>query len=149
MIEKSQLVLQESASQFHPDMLLESVAPPQDAGFQIMTETLDQTLGRLLRTYGRRMGNARQRPPKPRESSQSNSQVTALTAEVAELKGHLSHLLQSLAQSGIPIPSFPPSSTSEPRQPEHGHHTSPLVDNVLTSEPHLPNDNVDLGGLFD
>ncbi|KAL6272260.1 hypothetical protein ACE6H2_022952 [Prunus campanulata] len=144
MIQKSQLVLQELASQLPPDTLVKSVAPPQDVGFQILTETLDQTLGRRPGTYCRGMENARQRPPRPRESSESSSEVTALKTEVAELKGHLSHLLQSLAHSGIAIPS-----TSEPRQPEHGHHTSPPVHNVQTSEPHLPDDNVDLGGLFD
>ncbi|BBH03323.1 hypothetical protein Prudu_014164 [Prunus dulcis] len=46
MVERSQLVLQESASQLPPETPIESVAPPQDAGFQILTETLDQTLGR-------------------------------------------------------------------------------------------------------
>ncbi|BBN68947.1 hypothetical protein Prudu_658S000100 [Prunus dulcis] len=33
-------------SQLPPDTPIESVDPPQDAGFQILTETLDQTLGR-------------------------------------------------------------------------------------------------------
>ncbi|BBN68757.1 hypothetical protein Prudu_563S000200 [Prunus dulcis] len=39
--------------------------PPQDAGFQILTETLDQTLGRRPGTYCRGMGNARRRNPTP------------------------------------------------------------------------------------
>ncbi|CAL9016731.1 unnamed protein product [Prunus brigantina] len=39
MMEKSQLVLQEPASQLPPDTPLESVDPPHDAGFQILTET--------------------------------------------------------------------------------------------------------------
>ena len=144
MIERSQLVLQESASQLPPDTPLESVVPPSDAGFQIQTETLDQSLGRRSGTYCRGMGNARQRPPRPRESSESNEEVTALKTEVADLKSHLSHILQSLAHSGISIPPFTPPSTSE-----HGNHTSPPVNNVQTSELHLPDDNVDLGGLFD
>ncbi|KAI5320208.1 hypothetical protein L3X38_039916 [Prunus dulcis] len=46
MVERSQLVLQESASQLPPETPIESVALPQDAGFQILMETLDQTLGR-------------------------------------------------------------------------------------------------------
>ncbi|BBG94368.1 hypothetical protein Prudu_002630 [Prunus dulcis] len=58
MVERSQLVLQESASQLPPETPIESVAPPQDAGFQILTETLDQTLGRRPGTYCRGMGNA-------------------------------------------------------------------------------------------
>ncbi|CAL9001604.1 unnamed protein product [Prunus brigantina] len=51
MVERSQLVLQESASQLPPDTPLESVHPPQDAGFQILTEILDQTLARRPGTY--------------------------------------------------------------------------------------------------
>ncbi|CAL9022689.1 unnamed protein product, partial [Prunus brigantina] len=58
MVERSQLVLQESASQLPPETPIESVDPPQDAGFQILTETLDQTLGRRPGTYCRGMGNA-------------------------------------------------------------------------------------------
>ncbi|CAL9001504.1 unnamed protein product [Prunus brigantina] len=73
MVEKSQLVLQESASQLPPDTPLESVDPPHDAGFQILTETLDQTLRRRPGTYCRGIGNARRREPRARSSSQSNS----------------------------------------------------------------------------
>ncbi|KAL6276127.1 hypothetical protein ACE6H2_019728 [Prunus campanulata] len=95
------------------------------------------------------MGNARRREPRPRSLSQSNNQVIALTTEVAELKGHLSHLLESFARSGIQIPPFGTSSTSEPLQQEQGHHTSAPVNNVHTSEPHLLDDQVDFGTLFD
>ncbi|CAL8991581.1 unnamed protein product, partial [Prunus brigantina] len=70
MVERSQLVLQESASQLPPETPIESVDPPQDAGFQILTETLDQTLGRRPGTYCRGMGNARQREPRPRSAAQ-------------------------------------------------------------------------------
>ncbi|CAL2276881.1 unnamed protein product [Prunus armeniaca] len=65
MVERSQLVLQEFASQLPPNTSIESVDPSQDAGFQILTETLDQTLGRRLGTYCRGMGNARRREPRP------------------------------------------------------------------------------------
>ena len=146
MVERSQLVLQESASQLPPDTPLESVHPPQDAGFQILMETLDQTLGRRPGTYCRGMGNARRREPIPRSSLQSN-EVTALTATVAELKGQMSMILESLARSGIPIPQFGSSSTSEPPQP--GYQTSTLANNAQTSEPHLADDHVDFGTLFD
>ncbi|CAL2238294.1 unnamed protein product [Prunus armeniaca] len=146
MVEKSQLVLQESASQLPFDTPLKSVHPPQDVGFQILTETLDQTLGRRPGTYCRGMGNGRQQEPIPRSSSQSN-EVTALTATVAELKGQMSMILESLARSDIPIPQFGSSSTSQP--PEPGHQTSALADNAQTSEPHLPDDHVDFGTLFD
>ncbi|BBH02442.1 Ankyrin repeat family protein [Prunus dulcis] len=102
---------------------IESVAPPQDAGFQILTETLDQTLGRRPGTYCRGMGNARRREPRPRSSAQSNSQVTALTAQVATLQSQMSVILQSLAQSGIPVPHFD-APTSEPVHPAHPHQTT-------------------------
>ncbi|CAL9005259.1 unnamed protein product, partial [Prunus brigantina] len=121
MVERSQLVLQESASQLPPETPIESVAPPQDAGFRILTETLDQTLGRRPGTYCRGMGNARQREPRPRPATQS-SQVTALTAQVATLQSQMSVILESLARSGIPLPQFH-TATSEPVQPEHPQQT--------------------------
>ena len=147
MVERSQLVLQESASQLPPETPIESVAPPQDAGFQILTETLDQTLGRRPGTYCRGMGNARRREPRPRSSAQSNSQVTALTAQVATLENKLSAILQSLAQSGIPVPHFD-APTSEHVHPEHPHQTTAPV-NAQTSDPHLGDDSVDFDSLFD
>ncbi|BBH02203.1 hypothetical protein Prudu_012703 [Prunus dulcis] len=127
MVERSQLVLQESASQLPPDTPIESVDPPQDAGFQILTETLDQTLGRRPGTYCRGMGNARRREPRPCSSAQSNSQVTALTAQVATLQSQMSVILQSLAQFGIPVPHFD-VPTSEPVHPEHPHQMPARVD---------------------
>ncbi|CAL8991721.1 unnamed protein product [Prunus brigantina] len=145
----------ESASQLPPDTPLESADLPQDAGFQILTEMLDQTLGRRSGTYCQGMGNARQREPRPCSSSQSN-EVTALTTTVAELKGQMSMLLESLARFGIPIPQFGSSSTSQPLQPSHqtsgpvdNAQTSAPVDNAQTSEPHLPDDHVDFGTIFD
>ncbi|CAL9027453.1 unnamed protein product [Prunus brigantina] len=147
MVERSQLVLQESASQLPPETPIESVDPPQDAGFQILTETLDQTLGRRPGTYCRGMGNARQREPRPRSASQANSQVTVLTSRVAELEGQMSVILQSLARSGIPIPNYG-TSTSETSHPEHPQQTTAPVDPQIP-EPHMPDDHVDFGTLFD
>ncbi|KAL6276439.1 hypothetical protein ACE6H2_020040 [Prunus campanulata] len=160
MMEKSQLVLQESASQLPPDTPLHVVDPPPDAGFQILTETLDQTLGRRPGTYCRGMGNARRREPRGPPSSQSDTEVIALKVEVAELKTQMatqmasyntqmSQLIQSLSRSGIPLPShLGSSSTFEPPQPEHGHHTSAPVDHAQTSEPHLQDDNIDVATFF-
>ncbi|XP_034229907.1 uncharacterized protein LOC117638859 [Prunus dulcis] len=110
MVERSQLVLQESVSQLPLDTPLEFVDPPHDAGFQILTETLDQTLRRRLGTYCRGMGNVWRREPKPRSLSQLN-EVTALTVTVVELKGQMFVLLESLVRSGIPISHFSSSST--------------------------------------
>ncbi|CAL2252422.1 unnamed protein product [Prunus armeniaca] len=134
-----QLVLQEFASQLPSDTPLESVDPPQDAGFQILTETLDQTLGKRPGTYCRGMGNAGRQEPIGPLSSQSN-QVTALTVEVAELKTQLasystqmaemSQLLSSIVRSSFPAPNVGRSSSSDSIQPEHGHHTSAPIDHV-------------------
>ncbi|CAL9016865.1 unnamed protein product [Prunus brigantina] len=157
MVERSQMVLHESASQLPPETPLESVDPPQDAGFQILIETLDQTLERRPGTYCRGMGNARRREPVGPSSSQSN-QVTALTAEVAELNTQLasysthmaqmSQVLASIVRSSVPAPTVGPSSTSDSIQPEHGHQTSALIDHVQTSDPHFQNDDIDFGTLF-
>ncbi|KAL6286407.1 hypothetical protein ACE6H2_010797 [Prunus campanulata] len=183
MIEKSQLVLQESASQLPPDTPLDSVAPPPDAGFQILTEALDQTHGRRPGTYCRGIGNAQRREPRSRSSSQSNSAMTVMmaqfearmsqmdqlqarvaqmgeleakVAQMGELEAKVAHMgelearmsqmdsfLHSLAQSGIPVPSFVPPSTSEPIQPEHDHQTSDPVHNVQIG------DQVDYQTMFD
>ncbi|KAL6288686.1 hypothetical protein ACE6H2_006196 [Prunus campanulata] len=160
MIEKSQLVFQESASQLPPDTPLNVVDPPPDAGFQILTETLDQTLGMRPGSYCRGMGNARRREPRAPPSSQSDTELIALKAEVAELKTQMatqmasyntqmSQLIESLSRSGIPLPShFGSSSTSEPPQPEHGHHTSAPVNHAQTSKPHLQDDNIDVATFF-
>ncbi|CAL8994724.1 unnamed protein product [Prunus brigantina] len=145
MVERSRLVLQSPPPAFlPPETPIESVDPPQDAGFQILTETLDQTLGRRLGTYCRGMGNARQREPRPRPAAQS-SQVTTLTAEVATLRSQMSVILESLARSGIPVPQFD-TATSEPVRPEHPQQTTAPAQ---TSEPHVPEDNVDFSTLFD
>ncbi|CAL9004817.1 unnamed protein product, partial [Prunus brigantina] len=119
---------------------------------RILTETLDQSLGRRPGTYCRGMGNARRLEPRPRSSTQVTTQATAaLTAKVTMLETQMAQMtqfLQSLAQVGVPIPPFTPSSTSEPIQPEHGHHTSAPSDNAQPSVPHSPEDNVDFGNLF-
>ncbi|XP_070665037.1 uncharacterized protein [Malus domestica] len=71
MVEKSQSVLQESASQLPLDMSIESVDPPTDARFHIVIETLDQTFDRRPETYCQGMGNAKRRESGASSSSQS------------------------------------------------------------------------------
>ncbi|KAB2626390.1 hypothetical protein D8674_018050 [Pyrus ussuriensis x Pyrus communis] len=53
MDELNSSVLQESASQPSQNTSIESMDPPEDIGFQILTETLNQTLGRRPRKYCR------------------------------------------------------------------------------------------------
>ncbi|CAN6704371.1 unnamed protein product [Malus baccata var. baccata] len=63
--------------------------PPKDVGFQILTNILDQTLGRRPGTYRKRMGNVRREEPRASSSLQSKGEMTALTAEVAGLRTEL------------------------------------------------------------
>ncbi|CAL8999996.1 unnamed protein product [Prunus brigantina] len=58
------------------------------------------------------------------------SEVAKFKTQLTSYGTQMSQLLESLARSGIPIQHFGPSSTSEPLQPEHGHHTSTPIDNV-------------------
>nr|CBL94159.1 putative transposase tnp2 [Malus domestica] len=57
----------ELTESFHllSDTPIEYVDPPENAGFHIMTETLDQTFGRRPRTYCRGMENAKRREIPP------------------------------------------------------------------------------------
>ncbi|BBN67741.1 hypothetical protein Prudu_169S000500 [Prunus dulcis] len=145
MVERSQLVLQESASQLPPETPIESVAPPQDAGFQILTETLDQTLGRRPGTYCRGMGNAR-RGNLDLVHRRSQTVRTALTAQVAELQGQMSVILQSLARR-LSIPQFR-ASTSEPVTPSMP--TRPLPGGTPRPPSRTTGDDpVDFASLFD
>ncbi|KAB2608339.1 hypothetical protein D8674_011507 [Pyrus ussuriensis x Pyrus communis] len=101
----------------HVDRVLH---PPEDAGFHIVTETLEQTFGRKPRTYCRGIGNARRRESRASSSSQSKSQVTALTQEVtglrselASYKSQMSMLVEALSSSRICLPCFVAPSPSE------------------------------------
>ncbi|KAI5317421.1 hypothetical protein L3X38_037128 [Prunus dulcis] len=85
----------------------------------------------------------RHRPPSTTDTT-STSAAGASESQPAKM----TQFLQSLAQADVPIPPFTPSSTSEPIQPERGHHTSALIDNVQTFVLHSPEDHVDFGNLF-
>ena len=130
MMEKRQSVLQESAFQLPPDTPIEFVDPPEDAGFQILTDTLDQTLGQRPGTYCRGMRMPRLREPRVSSSSQSKGEVTTLTEEVASLrsklasyKSQISLIIKALSESGIHLRMFvpgrclSPSNSSMPRTP--------------------------------
>ncbi|TQD84629.1 hypothetical protein C1H46_029811 [Malus baccata] len=90
---------------------------------------------------------------------QSKSQVTALIAEVANLrtelasyKSQMSQIVQALSQSGIRFLDLHLPSTSEPFQPEHAHNSAPStskpVPNLETFQPPLNDDPVDYAALF-
>ncbi|KAB2621826.1 hypothetical protein D8674_024008 [Pyrus ussuriensis x Pyrus communis] len=129
MVEKSQLMLQESASQLPLDTPIESVDPPKDARFHIR-----------LGTYCRGMRNARWQESRALSSLQSKGQVTTLAQEVAGLrselalyKSQISMLVQALSSFRIHLPSFSAPSPSQPFHTKQAQQSGPL-----TSDP-VPN----------
>ncbi|CAN6578519.1 unnamed protein product [Malus baccata var. baccata] len=58
MVEKRVVVLQEATSQLPPDTPIEDVTVPEDAGFEIMIEVLNQKFGRRHGKVVRGMGKA-------------------------------------------------------------------------------------------
>ncbi|XP_048422735.1 uncharacterized protein LOC125469440 [Pyrus x bretschneideri] len=126
MMEKRRLVLQEVDSQLLPKTPLESGDPPEDAGFLIVTETLDSILRWRPGMYCRAMGNARRQEPRASFSSQLKSEMAALTAEVVDLKIELalykmkmSLIVQAISHSSICLSDLCLPSTSKPFQPEY------------------------------
>ncbi|TQD95158.1 hypothetical protein C1H46_019245 [Malus baccata] len=86
MVEKGQTVLEEVASQLPLETPIEEVFPSEDAGFQIMIDTLDQTLGRWHGNVHRGLRKARLRDPSTSSSEQRNEEVETLTFEMVNLK---------------------------------------------------------------
>lgn len=133
-----------SASQLSSDMPIESVDPFEDAGFHIVTETLDQTFGRRPMTYCWGMENVRRRESIALSSLQSKGRVTALTQEIAGLrnelasyKSQMSMLVQALSSLGICLPGFYAPSPSE-----HFHTEQAQQSGMSTSDP-VPNQQQD------
>ncbi|XP_017181421.2 uncharacterized protein [Malus domestica] len=85
MVEKSIAVLQEATLQLPPETSIEDVMVPEDVGFQIMTEVLDQNLGRRHGQVVRGMGKSW-----VRETGAFSSRLnTSLMDEVTTLRGKL------------------------------------------------------------
>ncbi|CAN6691999.1 unnamed protein product [Malus baccata var. baccata] len=96
MVEKSQLVLQESASQLPSNTPIESMDPLEDAGFHIITKTLDQIFSQRPRTYS------------------LTQEIAGLRSEMASYKSQMSMLVQAFSSSGIHLPGFSAPSPSQP-----------------------------------
>ena len=90
MVEKCTAVLQESASQLPPKILIVDVTVPEDAGLQILTEVLDQKFGRRHGKIVWCMRKAQVRETGASSSKSATRQVNTLKEEVATLKGQLS-----------------------------------------------------------
>ncbi|KAB2597476.1 hypothetical protein D8674_000396 [Pyrus ussuriensis x Pyrus communis] len=81
--------LHEVASQLPLETLLKDMVPVEGAGFQIMKDTLDQTLGRRLGNVHLGLGNACHWDSPAFSSRQSIEEVESLTSEVAGLNHHI------------------------------------------------------------
>nr|XP_028952149.1 uncharacterized protein LOC114822149 isoform X4 [Malus domestica] len=139
MEEKSTAVLHEAASQLPPETPIEDVIVPEDAGFQIMTDVLNQNYGHRRGKVVRGMGKARICETGASSSRSNTAEVDALKAEVMQLRtegahmkvqlraqaeelntcvGRVQELVQAIQTSGLqislPVPHHAPPSTSEP-----------------------------------
>ncbi|XP_048437771.1 uncharacterized protein LOC125476079 [Pyrus x bretschneideri] len=89
MVEKGDAVLQEATSQLPLETPMEDVTLPEDVGFQIMTEVLDQKYGRRHGKVVRGIGKARVRETGASSSKSTTGEANALKEEVTTLKGQL------------------------------------------------------------
>ncbi|RXH75568.1 hypothetical protein DVH24_039267 [Malus domestica] len=89
MVEKGVIVLQEVTSQLPPETPIEDVTVPEDVGFEIMTEVLNQKFSRCHGKVVRGIGKARVRETGASSSRSTTGEVNALKEEVATLKGQL------------------------------------------------------------
>ncbi|XP_070681908.1 uncharacterized protein [Malus domestica] len=123
MVENSTAILQEATSQLPPETPIEDVIVPEDADLKIVTEVLDQKLGRRHGKVVRCMGKAGVREMGASSSRSSTVEVNSLKEEVTTLRGQLvaqnermNMIVQALAMSGLqipmPEPNLAPPSTS-------------------------------------
>ncbi|KAM1291837.1 hypothetical protein ACFX13_019214 [Malus domestica] len=89
MVEKGQTVLEDVTSQLPLETPIEEVVPPEDACFQIMTDTLDQNLDRWYGNVHRELGKARLLDLSAPSTRQRTQEVETLTSEVTDLKGQI------------------------------------------------------------
>ncbi|XP_048430867.1 uncharacterized protein LOC103960274 [Pyrus x bretschneideri] len=89
MVEQRTTVLQEATSQLPPETSIEDATIPEDAGFQILTNVMDQNFGRRPGKVVRGMGKARVRETGASSSRSNTAEVSALKEEVTTLKGQL------------------------------------------------------------
>ncbi|CAN6710434.1 unnamed protein product [Malus baccata var. baccata] len=142
MEEKNTAVLHEAASQLPSKTPIEDVMVPEDAGFQIMTDVLNQKYGRRRGKVVRGMGKARIRETGASSSRSNTAEVDALKGEVMQLRsesaqmkvqlraqaeelntcvGRVQELVQAIQTSdlqiSLPVPHHAPPLTSEPPCP--------------------------------
>ncbi|CAN6559912.1 unnamed protein product [Malus baccata var. baccata] len=86
MVEKRDAVLHEATSQLPSETPIEDVTLPEDVGFQIMTDVLDQNFGRRRGKVVRGMGKARVRETGASSSRSKTIKVNAFKEEVTQLR---------------------------------------------------------------
>ncbi|XP_028950316.2 uncharacterized protein [Malus domestica] len=86
MVEKRDDVLHEATSQLPSETPIEDITLPEDVGFQIMTDVLDQNFGRRRGKVVRGMGKARVRETGASSSRSKTVEVNALKEEVTQLR---------------------------------------------------------------
>ncbi|XP_048435943.1 uncharacterized protein LOC103937844 [Pyrus x bretschneideri] len=89
MVEQRTTVLQEATSQLPPETSIEDVTVLEDAGFQILTNVMDQNFGRRHGKVVQCMGKARVRETGASSSRSNTGEVSVLKEEVTTLKGQL------------------------------------------------------------
>ncbi|KAB2600036.1 hypothetical protein D8674_010307 [Pyrus ussuriensis x Pyrus communis] len=116
MVEKSTTVLQEATSQLPPKTPIEDVTIPDDAGFQILTDVLNQNFGRrhgkVLEVQGEQMRA---------QGEQMKEQIRAQGEQLHTYDGQMRDLIRAIQmidlQISLPIPDLATPSTSEPLHP--------------------------------
>ncbi|KAB2629627.1 hypothetical protein D8674_034422 [Pyrus ussuriensis x Pyrus communis] len=95
---------------------MEEVFSPEDAWFQIMTDTLDQTLGRRHGNVHLGLGKGHLQDPSASSSRQRTKQVETLTSEIAAQNNWMNQIHRALQISSIQFPDFElaPETTSQP-----------------------------------
>ncbi|KAB2611367.1 hypothetical protein D8674_019399 [Pyrus ussuriensis x Pyrus communis] len=121
-------VLQEATSQLPPDTPIEDVMVPEDAGFQILTDVLDQNFSRRHGKVVRCMGKARLRETgasssrsNTAEGKQMKEQIRAQGEQLHTYAGQVRDLIQAIQMTGLqislPVPDLATPLTSEPLHP--------------------------------
>ncbi|KAM1247282.1 hypothetical protein TB2_043388 [Malus domestica] len=117
MVEKRDDVLHEATSQLPSETPIEDITLPEDVGFQIMTDVLDQNFGRRRGKVVRGMGKVRVRETGASSSRSKTVEVNALKEEVTQLRAEGEQMKMAGLQISLPVPHLAPPSTSDPSRP--------------------------------
>ncbi|KAB2608682.1 hypothetical protein D8674_011850 [Pyrus ussuriensis x Pyrus communis] len=103
LTEQLHTVLEEVASHLPLETPIKEVFPPEDAGFQIMTNSLDQTLGHRPRNVHRGHGKARLLDPSASSSRQRTEEewIAAQQSQIATQNNWMNQIRHALQISGI------------------------------------------------